>query len=221
MAKVVLGDELGHTQMTEPFQDLPDFFAAADSVAAFGIANIADAYFFVLGKGFQFDGEFMEAGTVTGASFVLDGKVAFSIRGLKLDADDINDVLLNAPPAELVSIMLSGNDTVLGTNGDNNLQGFGGKDTLQGRAGFDILIGNAGKDRLTGGKDHDVFVISDGDGRDVVTDYNFTGEDHDTVTIFGREFFFERQGKNTLMDFGDGDAVLFLNVKPNQIELEP
>ena len=57
--------------------------------------------------------------------------------------------------------------------GDGNDQIFGGKgnDKLFGGAGADSLWGGLGEDTLTGGAGYDVFIYSDGDGRDLITDY--------------------------------------------------
>ena len=58
-------------------------------------------------------------------------------------------------------------------SGDGNDQIFGGKgnDKIYGGAGSDSLWGGLGEDTLTGGKGYDAFIYSDGDGRDLITDY--------------------------------------------------
>lgn len=54
----------------------------------------------------------------------------------------------------------TGNDTIIGTNGD------------------DFLDGGAGNDTLTGGAGRDYFVLREGGGNDVVTDFNKAEGDH-------------------------------------------
>lgn len=77
----------------------------------------------------------------------------------------------------------SGNDTILGNDGDNDLNGGanGGADTLNGRggvdnlvggAGNDILIGGAGNDTMNGGANADTFAFSAGFGADTITGFD-------------------------------------------------
>lgn len=67
-------------------------------------------------------------------------------------------------------------DTLIGGSGKDTLNGGKGNDSLNGGAGVDTLIGGKGNDTLTGGKGKDVFVYSNGDGKDVITDYT-AGQD--------------------------------------------
>ena len=62
--------------------------------------------------------------------------------------------------------------------GDGNDQIFGGKgnDKLFGGAGSDSLWGGLGEDTLTGGAGYDFFIYQDGDGRDIITDYEPDGD---------------------------------------------
>lgn len=91
---------------------------------------------------------------------------------------------------------MAGNDTISGNQGADNLYGgqdndqvFGGKgqDTLTGDLGEDALFGNAdndvlnggaGNDTLTGGAGRDLFIISNTEGTDLITDF-----EHDVDSI--------------------------------------
>ena len=74
-----------------------------------------------------------------------------------------------------------------GTEGDTLMGGAGG-DTLNGEGGEDTIIGGAGDDTMTGGVgEADTFVFSpaDGDGVDVITD--FEADDKINLEAFGIE----------------------------------
>ncbi len=86
------------------------------------------------------------------------------------------------------------NDKIRGNDGDDTLNGGGGRDALWGGAGNDDMIGGAGhdrlmggtgsdtidggsgRDRMLGGDDADVFVFSDGYGRDAIMDFDGVSE---------------------------------------------
>ena len=65
-----------------------------------------------------------------------------------------------------------GNDKLFGNTGNDILDGGEGRDTINGGTGRDTIYGGAANDRLTGGTGYDVFVFADGDGKDVITDFN-------------------------------------------------
>jgi Ca2+-binding RTX toxin-like protein len=65
-----------------------------------------------------------------------------------------------------------GNDKLFGNIGNDILDGGEGRDTINGGTGRDTIYGGAANDRLTGGTGYDVFVFADGDGKDVITDFN-------------------------------------------------
>jgi len=63
------------------------------------------------------------------------------------------------------------NNTIVGNNGRNSIVGGAGADTLIGNGGNDVLRGDTGNDRLTGGPGMDMFVFSDTQSRDTITDF--------------------------------------------------
>ena len=65
-----------------------------------------------------------------------------------------------------------GNDKLLGGRGDDVLVGDTGHDKLIGGHGDDILNGGDGYDKLLGGRGSDIFVLSKGQGRDTLVDFN-------------------------------------------------
>lgn len=77
-------------------------------------------------------------------------------------------------------------DTLEGAVGNDDLYGQPGDDTLLGQEGDDNLYGNEGDDTLTGGPGADIFVLSQGEGSDTITDY-VDGEDR--IGLLGEETF--------------------------------
>jgi Ca2+-binding RTX toxin-like protein len=69
----------------------------------------------------------------------------------------------------------SGDDFVFGQGGDDRIFGDLGWDILRGGAGNDILNGGQGQDRLTGDDagqfGYDTFVLQNGNGVDIITDF--------------------------------------------------
>ena len=68
----------------------------------------------------------------------------------------------------------SATDTIAGGGGGDLLQGGGGNDTIIGEAGTDAVMGNKGDDALYGGAQADGFYFQDGDGDDVIWDFDIT-----------------------------------------------
>lgn len=66
----------------------------------------------------------------------------------------------------------AGKDTIFGGDSNDELYGEAGNDKLYGGSGDDSLWGGAGADTLTGGAGSDIFYYNDGDGNDVITDFN-------------------------------------------------
>ena len=109
---------------------------------------------------------------------------------------------------------------VIGTDSDDDhLTTASGDDILRGRKGNDVLEGGEGNDRLFGGNGNDVFVFNTGDGQDTIMDFDAThagGQDliradfEDVIDIY-------RDGKNTVIDFDNGDTLTLIGIKPNQI----
>ena len=62
-------------------------------------------------------------------------------------------------------------NTINGTDGDDTLIGTLSADNLLGGAGDDLLSGGAGNDMLTGGTGSDTFVLTAGEGTDLIVDF--------------------------------------------------
>ena len=107
---------------------------------------------------------------------------------------------------------------LFGDDGNDTLQGGTGNEFLYGGSGNDKLMGNGGNDLLSGGTGNDTFVFSPNFGKDVITDFQNTGDTHDTI-----------QFDHTLFaDFGavqahaaqEGTSVVITFDADNSIELQ-
>ncbi|MGC9503805.1 peptidoglycan DD-metalloendopeptidase family protein [Baaleninema sp.] len=65
----------------------------------------------------------------------------------------------------------SGNDTLFGGKDADSLEGGAGDDRILGDLGDDTLSGGAGLDTLTGGGGIDAFQLAQGEGSDIITDF--------------------------------------------------
>lgn len=65
-----------------------------------------------------------------------------------------------------------GDDRVFGGSGNDIANGGDGNDTIFGNSGFDEIIGGKGNDILWGNYNADTFVFRDGDGQDVIKDFD-------------------------------------------------
>ena len=100
-------------------------------------------------------------------------------------------------------------------NGISAIDLGSGNDTAVGSSGDDVLIGGLGNDALSGGAGSDTFVFADGDGQDVITDFDVSADVARLDEIAGFEEFADVQGAlsqvgaDTLLDLGGGQTVLF------------
>ena len=72
-----------------------------------------------------------------------------------------------------------GDDRVISSGRADHLFGDAGDDELDANGGNDTLEGGTGNDTLTGGSGSDLFIYANGDGNDIITDY----EEEDTIHI--------------------------------------
>ncbi len=124
----------------------------------------------------------------------------------RIRAQDGRDVLLGG----------NGGDRLLGGNGNDKLRGQGGADFLSGQAGNDRLFGGNRNDRLFGGEGNDVLVggrgrdrfeFRQGDGRDIVRDFE---DRKDKIKLRGRFNFDDLtiRGNRNRTVLRDEDGVL-------------
>jgi hypothetical protein len=121
----------------------------------------------------------------------------------RVGGDEANNTLTGGEGRQLL-IGLDGRDQLEGGNGDDQLAGGSGKDRLVGGAGDDILEGGSGRD---------VFVFREGNGHDVITDF----ESRDVVDLSRadlgvarlRQLDFSKTDNGVMLTLGDGDTITF------------
>jgi len=127
-----------------------------------------------------------------------------------------------------------GDDSIDGGDGDDNLFGQWGDDTIDGGMGGDTIHGGIGNDSLTGGDDDDVFVFTDGAGRDTISDFDMGDHDAngnfndqldlsgitrpDGTPINAWDIVVSDDGSgNALLTFPRGDQLVLQGVAPAQM----
>jgi Ca2+-binding RTX toxin-like protein len=118
----------------------------------------------------------------------------------------------------------SGNDSLVGSSGDDFLAGGAGNDTVIGGARSDTIFGEAGNDSLSGGHQNDVLVGGEGndtlfgnDGRDILiggdqTDHLYGGRGEDILIGGSTEFDSDPDAVGSIMDEWNSNAPLATRV---------
>jgi Ca2+-binding RTX toxin-like protein len=116
------------------------------------------------------------------------------------------------------NLTLTGTASIDGTGNDldNILTGNSGANVLTGGAGNDTLIGGAGNDTLNGGTGNDTYVFGRGDGKDVISDYDRTRGNTDTLAfgtgIADDQIWLSRSGNDLLVSIiGTQDSTKISN----------
>ena len=175
------------------------------------------------GRNFKYEDGRLNSGIVEKVALLdSDGTVLQSITGMKIDAGQLAGVTLNEFTESLVTRLYYGGLKFIGTDLEDSLSGGASNDVLIGKAGDDQLGGDPGKDMLVGGAGSDTFVFNTGMGRDTIKDFDADGggalqdyidanfADVDTIT---------QVGKNTVVDFGNGDAFILKNVDADLVTM--
>jgi Ca2+-binding RTX toxin-like protein len=146
----------------------------------------------------------------------------------QLSGGAVDDLLVGGSGDDIL-IGALGNDVLKGGAGNDQLYGNWsspdlpdeGADRLYGGTGNDILYGARGRDVMSGGTGIDYFIFLDASGRDTITDFDAEGGEA------GQDFIFAdfaevldiiKHGKDTIVDFGDGDKLVLLGIKPTDID---
>jgi Ca2+-binding RTX toxin-like protein len=106
-----------------------------------------------------------------------------------------------------------GNDTINGGTGDDTVIGGKDNDSLIGSAGDDVLIGEEGSDTMLGGSGFDRFVLTPGQGSDVISDFR-KGEDLLSLTgglTFAQLSISQGNGGTLIRIASSGEVLAILN----------
>ena len=96
-------------------------------------------------------------------------------------------------------------NTILGGRKSDTLSGGAGADSIFGGAGNDYIVGGTGKDTLTGGAGNDIFVYSEGDNDDVITDYTAK---QDKIKIQKGDYSVTTSGADAVIQVGSGTITI-------------
>ena len=186
------------------------------------------------------------AGTLTSLTIVKNGVKIIDETGMSLPGKTLAAAWDSNSTAKFLDALLTGNDTITGTNyadtfwggkGNDTLNGLSGNDVLKGDAGNDKLYGGAGNDILDGGAGNDVlsgqsgsdtFVFKTKYGTDTIKDFAATGSGHDFIDLSGlasitsfndlKANHMKTVGANVVIDGGNGDKLVLENVKISHLD---
>jgi Ca2+-binding RTX toxin-like protein len=119
----------------------------------------------------------------TGVRDTIDGGDGIDLVTYGSRTDGV-EIFLNGPPSQVEDDIAgvenvkagSGDDLIVGNDGQNTLLGYAGNDSIGGNGGPDVLGGGIGNDSLYGGGGHD--VLSAGEGADLM----YGGPDGDFIS---------------------------------------
>ena len=193
----------------------------------------------ISGHGLKVEDGIITGGEMTAWNMSVDGVNVISISQMNIRAGSVshtsfpdfyehasamilaaNNLAVQKSPNDGISMYSqAGNDIVYGGRGSGSIDGGKGQDRLFGQGGNDTLYGGAGNDQLTGGVGSDTFAFSNGDGKDVVTDFDAIGGagNQDFIGASFEDVKVRGHGKDTILDFGGGDTLTLLHVRPGDI----
>lgn len=120
----------------------------------------------------------VSGGTITGYSQYYQGDIDYYFYNASLSAAKVSKYVHNSNAEQLQAYVLSGNDTVYGSDYADKLLGYKGNDFIQANAGDDYINGGVGKDVMKGGTGNDHYVVDN--KSDIVIEY--VGEGADIVS---------------------------------------
>lgn len=210
----------GFFNNTEPFE-----FSVESSTEVHFVAS-NDFSLVLKGTGFDDDETSLTAGKIKSATFFnADGEKLATITGVTINAAAFFDKISETDiTTAFLSMGFKGKDTLIASDLGDMLFGGKGDDLLKGGDSLDFLFGGKGKDRISGGGGNDLFSFSEGDGKDVITDFDFKGGfgQEDAIEVTSEMLHtmdIRKSGKHdALVDFGGGDTILILGMKPGQFE---
>jgi len=161
------------------------------------------------GSGGHAEGDTLVSIEVVQGSELFDDTLIGSNSGVQLFGYGGNDTLIGGDSADLLAGGL-GDDTISGGGGKDMLFGEDGDDVLDGGAQADLITAGTGDDIIAGGAGRDQFKFRQGDGTDVITDFQ-AGKDRiifsDHVTTW-RDLTTEMVGDDAYIYYGTDDLLV-------------
>lgn len=174
------------------------------------------------GEGFDFSTERLTEGVLRKVSVIdANGEQYQIIDNIRLNVQQLLGTTLIDQLEEIGTKTFEQDLRVNGSGAPDYVLGRTGDDFILGRGGQDQLGGGAGEDLLVGGQSSDMFIFRAGDGRDTIRDFDASGggslQDY-IVADFAAVESIARDGKHTVIDFGDGDTLTLRKIKPGEID---
>ncbi|MEO3387620.1 DUF4214 domain-containing protein [Mesorhizobium sp. CAU 1741] len=144
-----------------------------DLVAAYSNEiEVSDGYLTAVysGYGFQFSGDYLVGGTLTGFEQYDPYGLQYGIYDFAVSASLAASYLENNDTQGLYSLALSGRDTVYGSSVDDDLAGYSGNDIFYGGGGQDYVDGGSGVDMVIYDHPGDDYVVDIFSGNMIVSD---------------------------------------------------
>ena len=114
-----------------------------------------------------------------------------------------------------------------GNSFDDTIDGGDGNDTIYGQEGNDTITGGAGDDVMSGGIGDDIFVLADGSGSDVATDFEIgsdlldvtglTDADGNPVNVGDVTVTSDGEG-GSILTFPNGEQIILRDIDPSDID---
>ncbi len=195
------------------FQTGPGATLLGSGPTFINIQNPTGTIVAITGTGFVFDLDGIPtAGTIDAATlYAADFTIQLaSFGGLSHSAVDFYNVWRGVTPGNVFAFLLSGNDTVNGSNNSDTLDGFEGADILNGGAGDDTLSGEAGNDTLSGEAGNDYIDAGRGtdtiDGGDGLDTLSYSAANSDPAITKGVTF--DLTAATVIDPFGFTDTII-------------
>jgi len=168
----------------------------------------------------QFRGSFsytnqgvLNGGTLTSMEEYINGQFAFEMSGFSVPVATFIGWIESGNTYAAEAYMFSGNDQMIGGEGNDALLGFAGNDSINGGGGDDALAGNEGDDTIHGGHGDDYIVGLE--GNDVIEggwgDDDINGNMGNDTVRGGDGADVVRGGKDNDIVYGDAGDDPHLN----------
>lgn len=143
-------------------------------------------------------------GTFTTTTVTIIGEAGFDTIGFReLSGED------NSLGILLDNLTINLSDASLNTlNLNDIIDGGAGNDTIFGQEGDDRITGGIGDDLLSGGIGDDLFVLADGSGNDIITDFEIGSDLLDVSLLNDADGNPVNTGDVTVTSDGEGGSIL-------------
>ena len=152
-----------------------------------------------------------------------DGKELFEIKAVGLVAADVQAAFDTDGLDGVLAAVLTGDDRIKGSKGDDWLIGLAGDDKIDGDKGSDYLFGGEGDDLLIGGHGSDYFVFEEDGSRDFVKDFNLGNKGPDYIAVDESllgSVEWTQDGDNLVVSFGGTGSIVLKNVSADDFTAE-